>query len=396
MPPVADDPPSGGSRGPGAGASPDVPRGRRALFRIVWIVACLAIGAGGYLALEHVGRRTSTAGAEAKPIAVEVVAARQTTLDSVLPFVGSLASVRRIWVSPVVSGHIAEITFQDGQSVQAGDVLFRLDDRVAQAELSSAKAQLELDASRLDRDVKLQRSGLIPTESLETSRAQAGQSQNDVDIKTLNLQLLTIKAPFVGVLGRGLVDAGQYVNPGDQLVQLTDLTRFTADFQVPERYVGRIAAGAAVTFSSPAVPDQSFQGSVTFIDAAIDSGTRSVLVRATIENAGDRLRPGMFGRVVLQAGPPRQALAVPEAALVYQLTGTYVFLAQDNVARRRTVTAGIRQAGLVEIVQGLAAGDLVVTVGQSQLRDGMPVSVSTPPPPGAKPATVAETGQAPS
>lgn len=357
-------PPGGGSRA------------RRILFRLVWVLVCAALLVGGYLGFKRSQDTSSTTANATKAIAVNVAKTRTVKVSDELQFVGSLSPQRSVWVSPFVSGHVVAIKFEDGQKVEAGDLLYQLDDRQARAELASAQSKLDLDRSKLKRDTALQKRGLLPTETLELARAQVRQSENTLSIKKINLDLLTIKAPFGGILGRHKANIGQYVSPGDHLVELTDFDHFQAEFKAPERYLQDIAPNAGVTFSSTALPHQTFAGEVSFIDPSINPSTRSFAVRATISNADNLLRAGLFGQVVLKIGKPRETLMVPTTAVVYQLAGTYVFKNVKGVARQTVVETGVRRGDMVEITSGLSGGDSVVTSGQFRLRDGTPIDGS--------------------
>lgn len=344
-------------------------RRRRMVLRVVWFTIWSALVVGGYVWFKQLYQVPSVA-PPPKAIAVNVAETQSIKFTTELAFVGSLSPARSVWVSPFVSGHVVGILFKDGQKVSKGDVLYQLDDRAARAELASAQSQLNLDRSRLERDTALQRSGLLPTETLESTQAKVGQSENTLAIKTLDLDLLTIKAPFSGHLGEHQANVGQYVSPGDHLVQLTDLHEFLVDFKVPERYLESIVRGANVSFTSSALTGQAFNGQVSFIDPSIDPATRTFLVKGTIENAENELRTGLFGQVVLDVGEPHDVLAVPAVAIVHQLTGAYVFKDVDGVARQTEVEIGDRRGDLIVITSGLSQGDLVVTSGQFRLRDG--------------------------
>lgn len=303
------------------------------------------------------------------PISVVTGLVRHAEVQDELTFVASLTALRRITISPYTSGHVTDILVPDGARVRAGDPLYRLDDRTAQAELALAQGRVEINKAKVERDATLQREGFLARSSLGDASAGLAEAEIDLRVKQLALDLLTIRAPFDGRLERHLVAQGQYVTPGTAMIDLVDHGEVAADFQVPERQLARVRMGAAVSFDSHGL-DGSFQGSVSFVSGVIDTATRSFAVRAILADPDHRLRPGLFGRLRLATGDPRDALVVPEAALIQQLTGAAIYQVIDRKAALTKVEIGTRGPAGVEISKGLAAGDEVVVSGQFRLRDG--------------------------
>jgi membrane fusion protein (multidrug efflux system) len=359
---------------------PQAPAERR--LRLSWkgwlfiVLLCLSIAGAAFYRFDPLRPSAATTPVVAAPVAVTAAEARTQTVQPELTFVASLTALRRITISPYTSGHIVEILVPDGAEVTAGQAIYRLDDRSAQAELALARGRVEQNRAKLERDRTLQREGFLAQVSLATSRADLAEAEVDVQLKQLNLDLLTIKAPFTGRLERHQVALGQYVTPGTAMIDLVDPGEVAADFHVPERQLAQVRAGAAVTFSSGAA-SQSFPGTVSFISSVIDPETRSFAVRARLDGPGERLLPGLFGSLALATGTPREAVVVPEPALVQQLTSVDVYKVVDGKAQLVPVETGIRGPAGVEITHGLSAGDTVVTSGQFRLRDGDAVALQT-------------------
>ncbi len=367
--------------GPAAGLD-RAARARRGLPPVAWLVLLAVLGAalaGGYLRFGPAWRDgPAVAQAPPPPVAVATGVAGTTELADQAVFTGSLQAAARVAVSAYTAGHVTAILFREGQQVESGTVLVRLDDRVARAQLDSAQSRLALKESALQRDATLRHEGFVPQTSLETSEADVAQARTEVAARQADLDLLTLRAPFAGTLGERQVEVGQYVTPGQTLVELIDLTRMTAEFRVPERTLASVHPGARVAFGTDAFADRTFAGEVRFIAPQIDPKTRSFLVRAELQVPGRELLPGMFGRVELEVGAPRPLLTVPEAALVRELTGSFVYRVEDGKARLTPVETGVTREGKVEIRGGLKAGDRIVVTGQFKLKDGDPVTEVPP------------------
>lgn len=194
---------------------------------------------------------------------------------------------------------------------------------------------------------------------------------------------VVLRAPFSGHLGIRQVSLGQYVAPGTRIVSLQVWNPVHVDFTLPQSALPLIALHQQVEFGVDAYPGRPFTGQVSALGAGIDAASRTIAIRATLKNPHMALRPGMFGTVTLSVGAPVNALTVPATALTYSTFGAYVYVVHQvthdghsmQVVKRSPVQVGLTRDGLVQITQGLAAGDLVVTAGQVKLREGMPVRI---------------------
>jgi membrane fusion protein (multidrug efflux system) len=184
-----------------------------------------------------------------------------------------------------------------------------------------------------------------------------------------------IAAPFAGIVGLRKVSAGEYITAGQPLVNLEAIDPVKADFRVPEKFLPAIRVGQTIRIKVDAFPEDSFEGKVYAIDPRLDVSGRSLLVRAVVPNTDQRLRPGLFARVTVLLELKEAALSVPEQAIVPQGDSQFVFKIVDGKVKLTKVVIGTRREGRVEIVDGLAAGDQVVTAGQLKIRDGTPVSI---------------------
>lgn len=288
---------------------------------------------------------------------------------------GSLRSEEAVILRPEVSGRITEILFKEGERVTAGQVLVRLDNSVPRAELEQARANLSLSASKFERAVDLQKKGFISSQAKDEAENNFKVAKAAVDLASARLARLELKAPFSGIAGLRHVSIGDYVKDGQDLVNIEEVDSLKVDFRVPEIHLKQVAVGQSLQIGVDAFANQTFEGRVIAINPLVDSNGRSLVIRAQLKNAGNRMRPGMFARVRLIVGGEQPSLAIPEQSLIPVGNDLYVFKVTDGKAQRVKVDIGQRRQGLVEIVKGVVEGDTVVTAGQQKLREGAPVKV---------------------
>jgi len=276
---------------------------------------------------------------------------------------------------PEVSGRIAAIGFKDGQVVRKGQMLVALDSTLNEAEVAQAKAEYDLALSSLKRSEDLASRKFISSSAQETAASNAQVAEARLKLAQARLSKMRILAPFDGSVGIRSVSLGDYVKDGTDLVNVEDVRVLKVDFRLPERNFTRIRVGQPVEVIADALPGERWQGQIEAINPKVDANGRSLEIRARLENTSGQLRPGMFVRVRVIVGERADALLVPEEAIVPQGEEFYVFKVVDGAARRVPVKIGVRRDAMVEIVQGLAAGDQVVTAGMRLTRDGQPVRV---------------------
>ncbi|WP_035691991.1 efflux RND transporter periplasmic adaptor subunit [Azospirillum halopraeferens] len=386
----------------------------RHTLRAAAVIALIALGGGGYWYFVHkggtvedlvalaTGKGAPGGGAPAAPaggggpgaggagaggagggMPVEAVTVRIGTVARTVTAVGTLLSDESVVIRPEVAGRIAEIDFREGERTAAGTVLFRLDDSVARATLAQAQASLAFSRSELQRAEELLRNnaGSVRTREQALSKLQADEAT--VQLAGAHLNRLTLKAPFDGVLGLRKVSIGDYVAAGEDLVNIEAIDTLKLDFRVPELYLAAVRPGQTLAVSVDALPGRSVEGTVYAIDPLVDVNGRAVVIRAAVPNTDHALRPGLFARVELTLTVNPEAVLVPEQAVVAVGSRQFIYKVVDGKAVQTPVTLGTRRSGEVEIVSGLAHGDVVVTGGQMKIRDGAPVRVM--PPAGAPP-----------
>jgi membrane fusion protein (multidrug efflux system) len=321
----------------------------------------------------------------AKPPAmpVKATAARLAPAVDEANAVGTLRADESVVVRPEIAGRVAEILFDEGQSVARGAVLVRLDQAELAAVVASSSAQLKWDRQRLERAEDLFRKGFISQQALDDQRTSLARAKAKLAEDEARLAKTEIRAAFPGVVGLRQVSRGAYVAAGTDIARLEKIDQLKLDFRVPEAFVAKLRAGQPLKVAVDAYPEQNFGGAIYALEPAVDEQTRTVLVRARVGNPESKLRPGMFARVVLQLGVREKAIWVPEQAIVPRGQNSFVFRVANGKADLVKVQIGLRKVGEVEITSGLAAGDLVVTDGTLRLFPGMPVMLMGDKPPAA-------------
>ncbi|MDX1375991.1 MAG: efflux RND transporter periplasmic adaptor subunit [Burkholderiales bacterium] len=368
-----------------------------AVRRLVTVAAAALACAGAAQAADEARAKTSETGkapaqkpAAAKPFPptpVRAVRATSAPAVDVARAVGSLRADESVMIRPEIAGRVARIAFNEGQRVQRGELLVALDDAEYRALVASSASQAKLEAQRLERAEDLFKKKFISSQALDEQRANYARAlakQREDEAKLAKTQ---VYAPFSGVVGLRQVSEGAFVAAGTDIARLDKIDVIKLDFRVPEIHLARLAAGQPVRVAVDAYPDTQFAGQIYAIEPAVDEQTRTVQVRARVGNPDLQLRPGMFARVNLQLGVREQAVWVPEQAIVPRGRDSYVFRVVDGKAQEVLVRTGARKVGEVEIVDGIAAGDLVVTEGNHRLRPGAAVAVTgggAPPKPKAE------------
>ena len=342
----------------------------------------LAVGAGAfwYLHLDPEAEQAQTAAAQESPAAIAVEAA-EVEVDEVvdaMTVTGNLRSDESAHIATEIEGRVQGVHFTEGQAVEQGALLFTLDDTVYRAELATAEANLQLSERNSERAIELLERNAGTVRARDEAEAQLAIDRAEVDLARARLDKTRITAPFAGVVGLREISVGNYVEPGQDLVNLEDIEPIKVDFPVPERALSAVEVGQAIEVTVAAWPGRTFQGEVYAIDPQIDAQGRSIAIRATIDNQERLLRPGLFAAVRLITARREAALLVPEQAIFAQQGKPYVYKVVDGVARLTEVALGGRRVGQAEIVSGLAAGDVVVTAGHIKLHDGAEVRIVDP------------------
>lgn len=332
-------------------------------------------------------------GAGSRAVAVEVADAVDRDLDLRVEAVGTTLALQSIDVVPLSEGQVVEIEIVPGREVAAGDVIVKLDSGIEEASVAEAVATLDARKAALERSLTLVRSNstTVSQATLDTLRADAAVAVAALSRAQRQLEDRTVRAPFNGVLGIRSIDVGARVETSTVLTTLDNLTEVEIEFSLPETVFGQIRNGQQVEATGAAFPNRSFVGQVSAIDTRVDPVSRAFRVRARLPNNDRALPVGMFMRLEL-ALDSRRSVVVPEEALLLERGQPNVYLVVDGKAVKRPITVGLRRDGMVEVTEGVAAGDVVVARGIQSLRDGAVVNIigrnPLPPVPNAEAAPV--------
>lgn len=335
-------------------------------------------------------------GSRGGPAGVEVGRVVAMRLADAAEAVGSLQSRQAVTLRPEVSGRVAALGFSDGARVRRGQLLVQLDDTLQRAQLQQAQAQAAIARTQLARNRELVAQGFVSQSAVDQSEAALEVAQAQVALAQAQLARLRVLAPFDGQTGIRQVNVGDYVKDGADLVTLVDADQVWVDYRLPERYAARVRPGQTVDVTLDALPERRFAGRVEAVEARVDADGRTLLVRARLDNRDGLLTPGMFARTRTEFGVREHALVVPEEALVPEGGRQYILRVLDTdqgpMAERLEARLGMRVPGKVEVLEGLNAGDRVVTAGQARLMRGkgerQPVRIielgAAPTPPAAR------------
>lgn len=306
-------------------------------------------------------------------IVVEAAPAIAATSVRKLKAVGTLASNQSVMIRPEVAGRLTEILFDNGQTVAAGTTLAALDKSVLRAEVASAQASLALAQKEHKRAGELLERGTGTKQRKDATLADLRSAEAELALAQAQLDKLDIDAPFDGTLGIRRVDVGAYLAAGDDIVNLEEIDPVKVDFEVPERFLGELQPGKEIQLRTDAYAAEIFRAWISVIDPQVNPKTRAAQVQALAENPDRRLKPGQFVSVTLRVNERQGATFVPEQALVPNSEAPVVFRIEEGVARLVPVKTGIRIARHIEILSGIAPGEVIVTAGQQRLGDGVPV-----------------------
>jgi len=334
-------------------------------------------GAAAWLALLAGGMLWAVA-AVAAPTSVIVAEAREVPFEDRVEALGTLRANESVVLTASVTETVSALYFDDGDRVEAGQLLVEMTSAEEQAQLKEARAR-EREASSQYRRVQSLATQGTASKSLLDERSREWQTAR-AQLVAIESRLTDrlVKAPFSGVIGLRNISVGALVEPGDRIATLDDDAVLKLDIAVPSVYLSTLATGLPVTATTPAYGDRAFQGVLRSIDSRVDPVTRSVTARVLLPNDDGLLKPGLLMQVTLQKNP-RTALVIPEAALMPTGRQQFVLVAEPDgegfKAAKREVRIGTRRPGSVEVVSGLKPGEQVITHGTLRVRPGQAVAI---------------------
>jgi membrane fusion protein (multidrug efflux system) len=347
------------------------------------------------------------------PATVTAEAAKTESWIDRVRAIGTLVAIEGVDVAPQLGGMVTAYFFDSGMDVEKGAKLVKLDTSVEEADLADKKATLQQTLLDYERQSKLVKTSVVSQSTLDQTIAKRDSAAASVQHVEAIITQKTITAPFAGRLGLRRVEKGQYVSPGQSLVWLQSLDPIWVDFPVPEVSVGKFTKGSTIELTADAYPGQLFKGEVESFDAKLNSDARMLMVRARVPNPDRKLLPGMFANVAVLAGGAKEFVTVPRTAVTYGLYGDSVWVVKESApepvspaatptvesapvvstaaadaaptgavpaepkltVERRFVRVGPTEGDRLAILEGVKAGEQVVTSGQLKLQPDATIKV---------------------
>ena len=360
--------------------------GRWKIYLLVVLGLLIVVGALGAIKGAQIGKLIAMGkqfqASGPPPETVGTSAAQAETWETTVAAVGSISGLRSVTVSNEVPGTISKIRFESGQVVREGQVLVELDAEVERAQLASAESRRDLAERTLKRSKVLAGGNAISPSQLDEVEAQLKSATTDAEALRAQVERKVIRAPFRGRLGIRAVNVGQYLTPGTMITTLDSMDGTFVDFVLPQEDLATVKVGLPVRVTMEGTQEQ-LTGTISAIDPTIDATTRNVKMRAAIPEPANKPRPGMFVNVQVIQKAKQAVVVIPLTALLHASYGDSVFVVEPGpsdkaakVARQQFVRVGPTRGDFVAILDGVKAGQELVTAGAFKLRNGAPVVVN--------------------
>ena len=308
-----------------------------------------------------------------KALNINAVVVRPRMLTDEVPIIGSLIPDEEVNLSFETSGKIVEINFEEGTTVQKGQLLAKVNDRPLQAQLQRLVSQLKLAEDRVFRQDALLKRDAVSQEAYEQVKTELATLNADIESVEAQIAQTELRAPFDGIIGLRQVSVGTYASPTTIVAKLTKISPLKLESSVSERYARDIQVGTNLTFTLEGSLD-TYHAQVYARESSLDINTHTLTVRALYPNPSG-IMPGRYASITLKRQEYKDALAIPSQAIVPEMGKDKVFLYRSGKAEPVEIVTGIRTDALVQAVKGLAAGDTVIISGTQRLRTGMDVTI---------------------
>lgn len=289
---------------------------------------------------------------------------------------GTLLPFEDVELKPEISGRITKINLPEGKFVKSGTLLVKLYDEDLQANMKKLKTQLLIQEKVYLRQSELLKVNGISQNEYDQLELQISGIKADIEFQKAMIRKTEILAPFDGVVGLRNISPGAYVNSGTVLTTFKSNNKLKLDFSIPEKYSSEVKAGTDVNFKLNN-SDNIFKAKVIATETSVDKNTRNLKVRALVENISNLLIPGSFASVELKMREHNNALLIPTNAIIANARKKNVIISENGMAVKKEIFTGIRKSGEIEVLEGIKAGDTVVTSGLLFLKEGMPVIFSS-------------------
>lgn len=312
------------------------------------------------------------------PLPVQVTVPRSTEIFARYHTTATIASDADAPIPARVEGEVVEILVEEGDRVEKGQILGRLDGERLRIEMKQAKANLEKTIREYERFINLHERGLVSTAAFDDMKFDMDALKAHYELKKLDYDYATIRASISGVVSARHIKVGQHINSGDITFRVTNPSELVAYLQIPQSELSKFTVGQSAGIQVDSMPDQDFNATVTRISPTIDTRNGTFRATAYVDNDDGLLAPGMFGRFEIAYEKHSGALVIPVAAVLEEDNVSVVYVVEDGAAVRRMITTGIEEDGQIEILSGLEGDERIIMTGQNSLRDGSKVLASLP------------------
>ncbi|RZK45565.1 MAG: efflux RND transporter periplasmic adaptor subunit [Pedobacter sp.] len=314
-------------------------------------------------------------GAGGPPMTVSGIVASYSSFNNALEITGSIEANESVALQSEVSGLVTSINFTEGSYVSKGKVLLKINDRDIQAQLQQARTKESLSATSESRARQLLQKGAISQEEYDIALADLNTNKAQTSLIRTQLARTVIVAPFSGKIGLRSISTGEYLTPTKVIANLLSTNPVKVNFSIPEKYMGQIKLGSAITFTTDG-STKVYNGKVFALEPGVNTTTRTLQIKALAQNPNNELLPGSFAKITLSLSKIEDAILVPNEAVIPVLKGKVVFVSRDGKALQVPIEAGTRTDANILVLSGIKKGDTVLTTGTMSLKDGAPVRVN--------------------
>ncbi|MEN9980676.1 MAG: hypothetical protein RL542_463, partial [Bacteroidota bacterium] len=309
-----------------------------------------------------------------QPITVSGTVVRLQTFDNNLALSGSIEANEQVEIRSEVSGIVKNIYFQEGSNVAKGQVLFKVNDIELKAQLAQAKTKESLASENERRAKLLLQKEAISQEEYDVARADFKSAQAQSQLIQAQIEKTSVRAPFSGKIGLRSISPGTYVTPTLLVAKLVNIGQLKITFSIPEKYASQVKKNATISFKITG-SNESYSAKIYAIEPEVEIATRTLKVRALADNSHGKLLPGTFANVQLPLDIIKDAVVIPTEAIIPVQEGKKVFIANKGMAKEVMVETATRTDASILVLEGLKAGDTVLTSGVMSLKDEAPIVV---------------------
>jgi len=319
---------------------------------------------------------TNNSGAQQGPTPVEGMIVGSEKIQNKIYLNGNIMANEEVQLQPEISGRVTNIYFSEGQYVNAGKLLVKLNDDELRAQLKKSEVALELAEQDESRKKQLFDIKAVSSEEYDQAATMLKSAQADIELLQAQIDKTEIRAPFSGVIGLRMISSGTFVTAGQVIANLLQTNPMKLDFAVPEKYGSTISTKSKVLFQVEGLKE-TFEANIYAIDPTVDLNSRSFRVRATTNNSKGLLKNGAYANITIILEDIPDAVMIPASSVVPEIRGQKVLKIKDGLVNYQLVEIGMRTDKRVHIAEGLSPGDTIITSGLIQLREGMPVMLKT-------------------